>query len=67
MLLRAVPRNPDSGSKMKTSSRAREVVQARLITDEQLRGVIFGEMVAHSMDTYLDRIEMLASNALKVR
>jgi hypothetical protein len=39
-------------------------VQARLVTDEQLRGVIFGDPVCHMMKLYARRIEVLAMNAV---
>ncbi|KFY43239.1 hypothetical protein V495_04073 [Pseudogymnoascus sp. VKM F-4514 (FW-929)] len=64
ILLRAVPRKMDYKS---TQSGRGDVIQARLVSDEQLRSVIFGEMVAHSMSTYLKRINILATNAITMR
>lgn len=64
ILLRAVPRKPDYQGRQKGSG---EVIQARLVTDEQLRSVIFGEMMAHSMATYMSRINILATNAITMR
>jgi hypothetical protein len=39
-------------------------VQARGITDEQLRGVVFGDPVCHMMKLYERRMEVLATNAV---
>ncbi|KAL5351143.1 hypothetical protein ACLOAV_002994 [Pseudogymnoascus australis] len=64
ILLRAVPRKLDYKSRQSGSG---DVIQARLVSDEQLRSVIFGEMVAHSMSTYLKRINILATNAITMR
>ncbi|OBT95976.1 hypothetical protein VE01_06739 [Pseudogymnoascus verrucosus] len=64
ILLRAVPRKLDYKSRQ---SGGGDVIQARLVSDEQLRSVVFGEMVAHSMSTYLRRINILATNAITNR
>lgn len=66
VLLRSVPRN--DGKKKRgafdVDSRMDDGVQARIVTDEQLRGVIFGDPVCHMMKLYARRIEVLATNAV---
>lgn len=42
-------------------------VEACVVTDEQLRGVIFGDPVCHMMKLYEDRIETLATRAVTGR
>lgn len=70
ILLRSVPRSRswDVGEKkrgkVQSDSMVDENVQARLVTDEQLRGVIFGDPVCHMMKLYARRIEVLAMNAV---
>lgn len=64
ILLRAVPRRLDARSGQ--GGRC-DYIQARLVTDEQLRDVIFGEMVAHSMASYLRRINVIATDTITMR
>jgi hypothetical protein len=74
ILLRAVPRRqtyPNDGSSSKGGflggncmDRMDDGVQARSITDEDLRGVVFGDPVCHMMKLYARRIEVLATNAV---
>ncbi|KIV80157.1 hypothetical protein PV11_07678 [Exophiala sideris] len=54
-----VLRVPDSGTESD--------VTASVVKDEQLRQVIFGDPVAHSMDLYASRIETLAVRAVTGR
>ncbi|RMZ75612.1 hypothetical protein DV738_g5385, partial [Chaetothyriales sp. CBS 135597] len=42
-------------------------VTACIVTDEQLRKVIFGDPLMHSMDLYLERVEALAVRAVTGR
>lgn len=43
------------------------VLQARFMTDEQLRGVVFGYLPEHGMERYSKRIEIFAMNAVTVQ
>ena len=47
--------------------RMNEGVVAQMITDELLRGVIWGDPVCHMMRLYARRIEILATNAVTGR
>jgi len=49
---------------LEADSRMDDGVQARIVTDEQLRGVIWGDPVCHMMKLYARRIEVLATNAV---
>jgi hypothetical protein len=62
VLLRSVPR-PGHHKRGKIS-RIDDGVQARGITDELLRGVVWGDPVCHMMRLYARRIEALATNAV---
>ncbi len=72
ILLRSVPKN--KGWDMNGNGRNRGLrgsdarmddgVQARIVTDEQLRGLIWGDPVCHMMKLYARRIEILATNAV---
>jgi hypothetical protein len=42
-------------------------VVAQMVTDEILRGVIWGDPVSHMMRLYLRRVEVLATNAVTGR
>lgn len=53
-----------TGSRMKSIG---ERIDACVVTDEQLRSVIFGEPVNHMMSLYARRIETLATRAVLVR
>ena len=54
---------------LRTEKRANggEKVQACVTTDEQLRDVVFGDPICHSMSLYAKRIETLATQAVTVR
>ncbi len=47
--------------------RTEDDIQACITSDEQLRGVIFGEPVMHMMKVYARRVETLATNAVTAR
>lgn len=67
VLLRSVPGrvSPSDGRKQgKRKVRMNDGVQARIVTDEQLRSVIWGHLHAHEMKLYARRIEVLATNAV---
>lgn len=49
---------------MTVEERLREGVVAQVVTDEQLRGVVWGDPVAHMMRLYAGRIEVLAVGAV---
>lgn len=53
-----------TGSRMKSTG---ERVEACIVTDEQLRSVVFGEPINHMMSLYARRIETLATRAVTVR
>jgi Lipase (class 3) len=61
ILLRSVPL-PNSNDKK--GNRMDDGVQARSITDEHLREVVWGDPVCHMMKVYARRIEVLATNAV---
>jgi len=67
VLLRAVPRSPASASKKNGNDAGDTAIQARLVTDEQLRGVVFGDLPEHGMERYSRRIKILAMNAVTVQ
>jgi len=66
ILLRSVPVNGNGKKRgiFEADSRMDDGVQARIVTDEQLRGVIWGDPVCHMMKLYARRIEVLATNAV---
>lgn len=64
ILLRGVPRRNTSGKPGEVGLTMDDGVQARGITDEQLRGVVFGDPVCHMMKLYARRVEVLATNAV---
>ena len=41
-----------------------EVIEALYTSDEELRGVVFGDPIMHMMKIYAERIETLATNAV---
>lgn len=61
------PRARHSGRKTTVEERLREGVVAQVVTDEQLRGVVWGDPVAHMMKLYAGRIETLAVGAVTGR
>jgi hypothetical protein len=74
ILLRSVPPRGTNGATNGSSrnkcgafdadGRMDDGVQARAVTDEQLRGVVFGDPVCHMMKLYARRVEVLATNAV---
>ena len=54
VLLRAHPRGRDGG----------ETVRAFLTNDQQLRGVVFGDPLVHTMQVYQKRVDTLAKEAV---
>jgi hypothetical protein len=50
--------------KTTVEERLHEGVVAQIVTDEQLRGVVWGDPVAHMMKLYAGRIEVLAVGAV---
>lgn len=69
MLLRSVQKYESHSSKKKkeTHELMNEGVVAQMISDEILRGVIWGDPVCHMMKLYARRIEILATNAVMGR
>ncbi|KAK4040192.1 Alpha/Beta hydrolase protein [Parachaetomium inaequale] len=55
------------GKKTTVEERLHEGVVAQVVTDEQLRGVIWGDPVAHMMRLYAGRVEVLAVGAVTGR
>lgn len=53
----------DSDSESDSDSQEEEEIEAVTTTDEQLRGVVFGDPLMHSMILYAKRIEILAREA----
>lgn len=53
--------------KGKKRERMNEGVVAQVISDEMLRGVVFGDPVCHMMKLYARRIQVLATNAITGR
>lgn len=64
ILLRAVSRVPAGRRRKESIEMMDDGVQARAVTDELLRGVIWGDPVCHMMKLYARRIEVLATNAV---
>ncbi|TVY92737.1 hypothetical protein LAWI1_G006720 [Lachnellula willkommii] len=64
VLLRSVQPLEGSGGKRE---RMNEGVVAQMVSDELLRGVIFGDPICHEMKLYARRIEILATNAVMGR
>jgi hypothetical protein len=68
VLLRSVERYENSpGKKKSIQDRMNEGVVAQTISDELLRGVVFGDPTSHMMRLYARRIEILATNAVMGR
>jgi hypothetical protein len=68
VLLRSVERYETRPSKKKQiHERMNEGVVAQMISDELLRGVVWGDPVCHMMRLYARRIEILATNAVMGR
>ena len=67
ILLRSVERYENRGKKKEVHERMNEGVVAQIVTDDLLRGVIWGDPVCHMMALYSRRIEVLATNAVTGR
>jgi hypothetical protein len=68
VLLRSVERCETRPNKKKQiHERMNEGVVAQMVSDELLRGVIWGDPVCHMMRLYARRIEILATNAVMGR
>jgi len=68
VLLRSVERYEKSPSKKKrVQERMDEGVVAQMVSDDLLRGVIWGDPICHMMRLYARRIEVLATNAVMGR
>ncbi|KAL2064148.1 hypothetical protein VTL71DRAFT_4642 [Oculimacula yallundae] len=68
VLLRSVEKYENRSSKKKPiPEMMNEGVVAQIVTDELLRGVIWGDPVCHMMKLYARRIEILATNAVMGR
>jgi hypothetical protein len=68
VLLRSVERYESRPNRKKhVQERMNEGVVAQMVTDELLRGVIWGDPVCHMMRLYARRIEVLATNAVMGR
>ncbi|KAL2131858.1 hypothetical protein VTI74DRAFT_4546 [Chaetomium olivicolor] len=64
------PKGKMKGGKNKKTTveeRLQEGVVAQVVTDEQLRGVVWGDPVAHMMRLYAGRVEVLAVGAVTGR
>jgi hypothetical protein len=44
-----------------------DAVVAQMVTDDELRGVVWGDLSCHNMELYAKRIEVLATNAVMGR
>jgi hypothetical protein len=69
VLLRSVQRYESRVNKKKkeTHELMDEGVVAQMVSDEILRGVVWGDPVCHMMKLYARRIEILATNAVMGR
>ncbi|KAK3906369.1 mono and diacylglycerol lipase [Staphylotrichum tortipilum] len=60
-------RRPRSGERDTVAERLDEGVVAQIVTDEELRGIVWGDPVAHMMRLYAGRIEVLAVGAVTAK
>ncbi|QSZ29289.1 hypothetical protein DSL72_003802 [Monilinia vaccinii-corymbosi] len=67
VLLRGVDRFGHAEGSKKLQDRMDDGVIAQIISDELLRGVVWGDPVSHMMKLYARRIEILATNAVMGR
>ncbi|KAJ5054451.1 uncharacterized protein L3040_000725 [Drepanopeziza brunnea f. sp. 'multigermtubi'] len=68
VLLRSVEKYEERTSKKRpVLERTYEGVAAQIVTDELLRGVLWGDPMCHMMRLYTRRIEILATNAVTGR
>lgn len=64
VLLRTSRKPPSKDPKKGGNGNGEERIEARLATDQQLRGCIFGLLMMHKMDVYRERIERMAVGAV---
>ncbi|TGO37231.1 hypothetical protein BHYA_0102g00170 [Botrytis hyacinthi] len=67
VLLRGVDRLGNAEGSKKLQDRMDDGVIAQIVSDELLRGVVWGDPVSHMMKLYARRIEVLATNAVMGR
>lgn len=67
VLLRSMQRHDGKSTKQKTNEMMNEGIVAQTISDDLLRGVVWGDPVCHMMKLYARRIEILATNAVMGR
>ncbi|XMA20092.1 hypothetical protein WAI453_012883 [Rhynchosporium graminicola] len=67
VLLRSIEKYENRSSKKPILEMMNEGVAAQIVTDDLLRGVIWGDPVCHMMKLYARRIEILATNAVMGR
>jgi hypothetical protein len=72
VLLRCTPPKPLTPQRGKTGNgngnvKEKCAVEARLVTDQQLRPVIFGDVGMHTMEVYAERVEKLAVGVVTMR
>ncbi|KAF7897789.1 uncharacterized protein EAF01_008755 [Botrytis porri] len=67
VLLRGVDRLGNAEGSKKLQDRMDDGVIAQIVSDEVLRGVVWGDPVSHMMKLYARRIEVLATNAVMGR
>ncbi|KAK2624630.1 hypothetical protein QTJ16_005823 [Diplocarpon rosae] len=67
VLLRSMERHENQTNKKSILDMMNEGVVAQIVTDELLRGVVWGDPVCHMMKLYARRIELLAMNAVTGR
>ncbi|KAI9723345.1 MAG: hypothetical protein M1812_001229 [Candelaria pacifica] len=53
--------------RMRPGGRTDDDVQACITSDEQIRGVVYGDPLMHMMKVYARRVEILATNAVTAR
>jgi hypothetical protein len=67
ILLRSVEKYKNRSEKKNTQERMNKGVVAQVITNDLLRGAIWGDPVCHIIVLYSRRIEILATNAVTGR
>ena len=67
VLLRGVNRQVPVEGYRTVRDRMNDAVVAQMVTDNELRGVVWGDTACHLMELYARRIEILATNAVMGR
>ncbi|GAD96203.1 dihydroxy-acid dehydratase [Paecilomyces variotii No. 5] len=67
VVLRKRSRHSDTRPVRSAGQDAAEEVEACTATDSELRGVVFGDPLMHTMDLYAQRIDALAAGAVTIR